>query len=132
MMTHFKLPISLNVLAIAITFTFSANSQSSHVIFSPEVEPFFKEHCIQCHGPKKEKGGLRVDHLVADLDDLYSLDHFQNIIDELTTGNMPPEDEPRPDPQETVEVIAVLRSQIELAKQRHSSGGRRPVRRTGR
>ena len=58
-----------------------------------KAQAFFQEHCIRCHGPEKEKGSLRVDQLVADLDDHYSLSHFQNIIDELTVENMPPEDE---------------------------------------
>src|SRR5436305_762022 len=31
------------------------------VDFAAEVRPLFSEHCIKCHGPEKQKGGLRLD-----------------------------------------------------------------------
>src|SRR5689334_2240027 len=31
------------------------------VDFLREVRPIFAEHCVKCHGPEKQKGGLRVD-----------------------------------------------------------------------
>lgn len=30
------------------------------VDFSTEIEPIFREHCYECHGPEKRKGGLRL------------------------------------------------------------------------
>lgn len=109
-----------------------AIDESSGGMFTKKVMPFLEQNCVGCHGPEKEKGSLRVDHLVADLSDHYSLSHYQNIIDELTTENMPPEDEPRPDPQELVEVVNVFSDLVKAAKERHSSGGGRPVRRLTR
>jgi len=29
--------------------------------FEAKIRPILAEHCVQCHGPKKEKGGLRLD-----------------------------------------------------------------------
>src|SRR3954469_8905628 len=26
-----------------------------------EVRPIFEQHCVKCHGPEKQKGGLRFD-----------------------------------------------------------------------
>jgi|GEM_PF-5179042 len=100
--------------------------------FTRTVTPFFERHCLQCHGPDKEKGGLRVDLLKADFDDHYSLSHFQNIIDELATQNMPPEDEVQPDAEDVVAVMDALSEFLEAAKQQHNSGGGRPVRRLTR
>lgn len=105
---------------------------SGDALFTSKVKPFFEEHCIRCHGPEKEKGGLRVDFLVADLNDHYSLSHFQNIVDELVVENMPPEEEPQPNAQEVVEVVNVFTELIEAAKEKHRSGGGRPVRRLTR
>lgn len=31
------------------------------VFFEKKIRPLLKEHCIQCHGPKKAEGGLRLD-----------------------------------------------------------------------
>src|SRR4051794_38815797 len=29
--------------------------------FAKEVEPLLRTHCVKCHGPEKQKGGLRFD-----------------------------------------------------------------------
>jgi mono/diheme cytochrome c family protein len=34
-------------------------------LFSDVLQPVFKERCVQCHGPDKVKGGLRLDSLAA-------------------------------------------------------------------
>lgn len=31
------------------------------VEFAADVQPIFAKHCIECHGPKKQKGQLRLD-----------------------------------------------------------------------
>ncbi len=100
--------------------------------FTHKVVPFFKKHCVSCHGPDKEKGSLRVDQLVANLDDNYTLGHLQNIVDEMTVQNMPPEEEPQPDATEVVEIIKILTGIEREVKERHSAGGGRPVRRLTR
>ena len=35
--------------------------------FTKVIQPMFEAHCISCHGPKKEKGKLRLDTLEATL-----------------------------------------------------------------
>src|SRR5262245_60253920 len=34
--------------------------------FREDVTAFLKQHCIECHGPEKQKGKLRLDTLEAD------------------------------------------------------------------
>ena len=33
--------------------------------FSGDIQPILEEHCVSCHGPKKQKGGLRLDLAAA-------------------------------------------------------------------
>src|SRR5262245_24706356 len=33
--------------------------------FRRDIEPIFKAACISCHGPDKQRGGLRLDHAEA-------------------------------------------------------------------
>ena len=35
--------------------------------FRKEVQPLLAEHCVKCHGPEKQKGGLRLDRKAAAL-----------------------------------------------------------------
>ncbi|MFQ5734650.1 MAG: DUF1553 domain-containing protein [Planctomycetaceae bacterium] len=32
------------------------------VDFDKQIRPLFAAHCVKCHGPKKQEGGLRLDH----------------------------------------------------------------------
>ncbi len=38
----------------------SANA-AEHVDYAREIAPILAKHCVQCHGPKKQRGGFRVD-----------------------------------------------------------------------
>ncbi len=31
------------------------------VDFETEIQPIFEEHCYSCHGPRKQKGDMRLD-----------------------------------------------------------------------
>ncbi|MGJ8653118.1 MAG: DUF1592 domain-containing protein [Opitutaceae bacterium] len=120
------------LLGALISLYSTATAHASADEFADKVHPFFEQHCKGCHGPNKEKGDLRVDQLSAKFDDHYSLDHFQNIIDQLTTESMPPEEEPQPDAQQVVEVMGIISKHLETAKERYSAGGGKPVRRLTR
>lgn len=97
-----------------------------------KVDPYFQKHCISCHGPDKERGDLRVDYVLKDMSGDYAASHLQNIIDEITVDNMPPEEKPRPDEAASTKVIEVLTAYVENEKKRNSSGGGRPIRRLTR
>src|SRR5213075_1078613 len=46
------------VLTLAAVSTASAAPAPN---FSREVRPLLEQHCVKCHGPEKQKGGLRFD-----------------------------------------------------------------------
>ena len=35
--------------------------QAKPVDFDRDVKPIFAKHCVSCHGPEKQKSGLRLD-----------------------------------------------------------------------
>ena len=61
--------------------------------FQEEIEPILSETCFQCHGPKKQKGDFRVDTLDPDLINGGDADWWLDVMDVVTNGEMPPEDE---------------------------------------
>lgn len=90
----------------------------------PLVKPFFAEHCNSCHGEKKQKGDLRVDNLTFDFNSPKSLMHWEEIMNRINSGDMPPEDEARPKPEEISRVADWITSQLqeaEVAKQSSAS-----------
>jgi hypothetical protein len=91
---------------------------------------FLKQHCIRCHGSQKQKSDRRFDALPAQIKKLDDLERYQEIVDQLNLGNMPPEDEPQPTAKERAKVIAHLTQQLATARTELSgSGGHSVLRR---
>lgn len=97
------------------------------------VRPFMEKHCFTCHGPKKQKGKLRVDNLSSNLIETEATQKWIEIMDSLSLGEMPPEDEERPDIKEQEKVMNWISSELKKAR-RHlqSTGGRVLLRRLNR
>ncbi|MCM8529699.1 MAG: DUF1587 domain-containing protein, partial [Lentisphaeraceae bacterium] len=80
-----------------------------------KLKPIIDKYCVDCHGPEKQKGKLR-------LDDLTELDAkaWFDIYDQINEGDMPPEDEtqlPTDDKKFVVEnVLDHLKSYEEKSK----------------
>lgn len=70
------------------------------------VVPFFETYCIKCHGPEKSKGKLTLHTLDGDLASGGELDRWENILEVLEYGEMPPEDEKQPSDAEREAVKA--------------------------
>lgn len=58
------------------------------------VAPPLAKSCTACHGPKKPKGGFRVDQLDPNLLTGKDLDRWVEIYDVLSKREMPPADQP--------------------------------------
>ena len=70
-----------------------AKAESS---FKKEVVPFFEEYCIRCHGPEKSKGQISLHTLDGDLSTGRELERWEDVLEMLESGEMPPEDEEQP------------------------------------
>jgi mono/diheme cytochrome c family protein len=93
----------------------SATSSASGEVRGSElagVRAFFRDHCVRCHGPVKHKKDLRLDELRWVAGDDGVLETWQAVADRLEAGEMPPEEEPRPDPARVQEVVAAIRSAL--------------------
>ncbi|YCM46564.1 DUF1592 domain-containing protein [Verrucomicrobiaceae bacterium 227] len=70
-----------------------------HKGFQSIAQPYFAEHCITCHGEKKSKGDLNLEtQLQNNFLDLTESAKWGEILDAVNSHEMPPEDEPQPDP----------------------------------
>ena len=61
-----RLPILLTLVLGAFSIgakTSAADEQETAKFFETEVRPLLANHCFECHGEKKQKGGLRADHI---------------------------------------------------------------------
>ncbi len=60
-----RLPLLLLALAFCVPALPHATAADPESIkfFENEIRPLLAKHCFECHGEKKQKGGLRVDHI---------------------------------------------------------------------
>lgn len=76
------------------------------------IAPFLKQHCHECHGPGKQENDIRLDTLDHDLSKVENLRVWQDVLDQLNLGEMPPKKQPRPDAEEMATVIEVLTTSL--------------------
>jgi len=85
------------------------------------LRPFLENYCVQCHGPDKQKGDRRFDQLTGNFAKLEEAEIFQEILDQLNLGEMPPEGKPQPKVSELKRVVGHLTQSLarthELAKE---------------
>jgi hypothetical protein len=64
--------------------------------FDKAVAPFLKKHCVQCHGPQKKKADLVLHVYKDDKSLLKDRKVWQNVLQLVNAGEMPPSGKPRP------------------------------------
>jgi hypothetical protein len=62
--------------------------------YQADVRPILEARCIKCHGPKKQKGEIRLDTLATDfIKNRAAAETWHDASNMLKRGEMPPEDE---------------------------------------
>ncbi len=128
MKTTFASPCRRLVLGFAAALT-GATLVSGSAEFDELLMPFMEEHCYKCHGPDKQKGDIRLDDLSTDFSKAANAITWQDISDMLIIGDMPPEEEVRPDPVVMAEVIDAIDNRLRTAAAEQVGGGRIAIRR---
>lgn len=75
------------------TMAFSANE----AVVPEKHRQFFKSYCTECHNADKQKGKLRLDNVSLKLDSIESAERWQKILNQINSGEMPPEDSKQPE-----------------------------------
>ena len=89
------------MLCVAMGMAVSASAAES-------FEAFLGKHCVRCHGAEKEEGDIRLDRLSRDFKSGVDTHHWAETLDKLNSGEMPPDDEPQPTPDEISEFVTAL------------------------
>lgn len=108
----------------------STSSPNSDAAFASHVKPFLTAYCVGCHGEAKQKGERRFDRLSDKIADDNALVDFQDMLDQLNLGEMPPKDARQPAAAERRHVIAWLTATIDrFHAARKQAGGQTVLRR---
>ena len=131
--------ISRFVTCIAFLLTFSVTGYSDEIDRKPRpaaevvshavmldseiLSGFLSEHCTRCHGAQEQNGETRLDTLALKIADSDTALHWQEVLDVLNLGEMPPEDEPAPTDEQLRKVLAHLTEALTESKKRLSETG---------
>ncbi len=115
-----------------LLFVFCSNSSAMPSDFDDIVQPYLKQHCLECHG-EKAKAGYRVDQLGSDFKVAHVADQWKEVIDRINAGDMPPKEKPRPQIEQSTAVVAWVQQQLrEVDLRAKNAGGRITMRRLNR
>jgi len=80
--------------------------------FETSIQPFLVEHCVGCHGEKKQKA----DFALHDIDGVVSngkdVVRWEKVLEMVSLGDMPPEDEPQPSKVERSRVQGWIEAEL--------------------
>lgn len=97
--------------------------------FTEDIQPVTQKYCIECHGEKEQKGGLRLDKLDPDLIKGKDAETWRAMLDMINTGEMPPEDEAQLSETERTLLVDWITASIQQAVEVRKSEQKAVIRR---
>jgi len=89
----------------------AARLPSATVVPQERLAPFFEEHCLRCHGPEEQKGQVRFDEMRWEITTNDTAQRWQDVLDVLNGGEMPPAEEKQLAPEKLSHVQGVKAEQ---------------------
>ncbi|MCC6418926.1 MAG: DUF1592 domain-containing protein [Gemmataceae bacterium] len=77
----------------------------ARVTFARDIAPVLAKYCTNCHGGKKPRGDLSLEHLKTAADALKDPRLWDKVAQNLRSGDMPPAGKPKPSAAETERIL---------------------------
>lgn len=97
-----------------------------------DTKAYLKNHCVRCHGVDEQSADRRFDLLDAELSNQQTAEQWQEILDVINLGEMPPKDEPQPTADDTKRFVATVTRRLGVARESLVSDGQLRFRRLNR
>ena len=115
---------------VAIQSQVSPSLQTYNDKYQADVLPLLKKYCLMCHSTALKKGSLDLERFATPADIHKDLKPWQNMIEQLETGEMPPKKKPQPTAEEKKQLLAWVRGYLDHeARTRAGDPGHVPLRR---
>ena len=94
------------------------NLPATAAAFETTIQPFLENHCYDCHDARRHKADLNLEKFQTADDVTANPDTWDEVLLKLRTGEMPPEDEIRPEPADLARVTTWIADRIAEADAR--------------
>ncbi len=107
----------------------TSNANSASIDLSDSIS-FIGRYCLDCHGNSEPSADRNFDPLSLTISNDSDLIDYQEIVDQLNLGRMPPADSEQPSREEVRKNVKLISSKLnEYYTANQGSGGRTPLRR---
>ncbi len=100
--------------------------------FKNDIAPLLKNYCYSCHGGGKKKGGVTLDHFPTPAAAITDHKLWEAVLENLRTGEMPPDDKPQPTLAEREKLMGWIDSAVFAIDPKNPDPGRVTTRRLNR
>lgn len=111
------------VIALLTNITTCAAEPPATTMPKAHLNAFLKQHCIRCHGPEEQNGQLRFDQVDWKITTNDTAQRWQDVLDVLNGGDMPPTEEPQPTADELSRVLDTLTGTLQKARRQLTDRG---------
>ena len=77
---------------------------------------FLRSYCVECHKADKQKGKVRLDDIAFTLDTVRGADLWQKVLNQINSGEMPPEDAKQPEKNAKTDFLDALSRTMVVAR----------------
>ncbi|MGB0292195.1 MAG: DUF1592 domain-containing protein [Luteolibacter sp.] len=110
-----------------------AHSALKQVTVPASMEPFLNTYCYNCHDSETQKGDLNLEDMTRGIGNTTDATHWQDVLDKLNSGEMPPKKKKQPTDEELALVVGDLTESLQKAQiMLRDSGGEIALRRLNR
>ncbi len=101
---------------LTVVLGFVARAEAAPLAdYDKTAKPLLAEYCVSCHGPKRQKGEVRLD-TIETLELPVQLDLLNKMQEQVVLGNMPPEDEMQPTPAQKAKLTGWVANELRRHK----------------
>ena len=92
----------------------------STMYFRSRLKPFTKKYCHSCHNKKQARGELDLTRFTQDRDVTNDFRHWNNVIEFVRKGEMPPSDKLQPTIEERNAAVAAIEAILLVEAKKHA------------
>ncbi|MCH2205772.1 MAG: DUF1588 domain-containing protein [Lentisphaerales bacterium] len=107
-----------------LQFTTWGDMQRNVTLAKAQLKPFIEKHCISCHGQDKQKGDFSFEDLSFSIKTNMQAQAWQDVLDTLNAGEMPPKKKKQPALKELSLVLRDLTEGLKKARIQLADQGR--------
>jgi len=99
---------------VAIAVGTTAGTGAAELGYRDAAQPILQRYCFDCHGAEKQKGQIRYDQI-----EKYRIEDgnlWAMVHEQVTTGDMPPEDKPQPSEAEKRALLSWIEQEAAAAR----------------